>query len=137
MRNPVAAIWVFGLVVALLVYQLGPNHLIATIAAVAAEALRVLERWSYDLSRISAEFVRAAAVGLYVVFVALSLLVIRNGGRARAALILVSGLFYLLVWRNEFDVSEGRWLGGFLLTGIAALIMTHRLTGFARTVRRP
>ncbi len=134
MRNPVAAIWVLGAVVALLAYEFGSTHFLAAVAAFTGQALDQLQRWSFELSRSAGEFVRAAAIGLYVVFVALSLLVLRQGGRAKAALILVSGLFYLLVWSTDFDVSSNRWFAGFVLTGIAALVMTRRLVGPGRRI---
>lgn len=127
MRNPVVAIWVLGIVVALVAYQFGPNHLLATLADIIWRSTGLLEQWIFDLSHSAAEFVRAAAIGLYVVFVALSLLVIRQGGRAKGVLILVSLIFYLLVWSSEF--SNARGFAAFVLSGVGALVMTRRLTG--------
>ena len=131
-RNHVAAIWMLGLVVALLAFELGSNHFLATLAAISNQAFALIEQWTYDLSRSAAEFVRAAAIGLYVVFVALSLLVLRQGGRARTALVVVSLVFYFLVGGTDFDASNSRWFSAFILAGIAALIMTARLTGPTR-----
>lgn len=134
MRNPVAAIWVVGAVVTLLAYQLGPNHLLATLAALTGHTLDALEQWVYDMSRSAAEFVRAAAIGLYVVFAALSILVIRQGGHAKSALIVVSLVFYLLVWSDAFELSNSRGFAACALAGIGALVMTRRLAGPGRNI---
>lgn len=128
MRNQVALIWVLGAIVTLIAYQLGPNHVLAAIIDFLAETWRQLERWLYDLSHASLELVRAGAIGLYVVFIALCILVLRAGGRARTALVVISGLFFLLVWGGDFSVSNDRWFTAFALVGVGAAIMTRRLS---------
>lgn len=128
MRNQLVLIWVLGAIVTLVAYQLGPNHLLATIIDALAISWTQLERWLYDLSHASLELVRAAAIGLYVVFAALSILVLRAGGRARTALIVISGLFFLLVWGGDFTVSNDRWFAAFVLVAVGASLMTKRLS---------
>jgi hypothetical protein len=73
--------------------------------------------------------VRAAAIGLYFVFVVLGVLVSRRGGRSRAALIAVSLVFFGLVWHSAGDGFgvHTRWMAALLLTALAALSMTRRL----------
>ena len=127
MRNPVALIWILGAVVAFLAYQIGPTHLLASLSDTLAVAFAQLERWTWQLSRTAADVVRAGAVGLYVVFVALCILVLRQGGKAWGALVLISALFYLLVWSSDYDVSNHRWFLGFAVVLIGALVMTGRI----------
>jgi hypothetical protein len=129
MRYQVAAIWILGAVVALVAYQVGPTHLLSSLYDAVAIALAQLERWTWQLSRTAADFVRAGAVGLYAVFLALSVLVLRQGGKAWGALLLISILFYLLVWSGDDDVSNHRWFLGFAVALIGALVMTGRLSG--------
>jgi hypothetical protein len=129
MRNPVVLIWIAGAVVALLAYQIGPTHLLASLSAAVSQAIVQLERWTWELSRTAADFVRAGAVGLYVVFVALCALVLRQGGKAWGALLVISALFYLLVWSSDYDVSNHRWFIAFAVALIGALVMTGRLNG--------
>jgi hypothetical protein len=129
MRNPVALIWILGLVVAVVAYQIGPTHFLATLFDTLSQALAQLERWTWELSRTAADFVRAGAVGLYVVFVALCIVVLRQGGKAWGALVLISGMFYLLVWSSDYDVSNHRWFLGFAVALVGALVMTGRITG--------
>ena len=127
MRNPVALIWIAGAVVALVAYQIGPNHLLATLSDALSQAFAQLERWTWQLSRTATDFVRAGAVGLFAVFVALGILVLRQGGKAWGALLLISLLFYLLIWSSDDDVSNHRWFLGFAVALIGALVMTGRL----------
>lgn len=134
MRNQVALIWILGAIVTLVAYQLGPNHFLASVIDVLSTAWDQIERWLTELSHASLELVRAAAIGLYVVFVALSILVVRAGGRARTALVAISSLFFLLVWGGDFSVSNDRWFAAFVLVGIGATIMTRRLSLGPRTV---
>lgn len=137
MRNQVALIWVTGAVVTLLAYQLGPNHVLASVIDFLGSTWNQVERWLYDLSHASLELVRAAAIGLYVVFAALSILVVRAGGRARTALVVISGLFFLLVWGGDFTVSNDRWFTAFVLVAVGATIMTRRLSAGPRSVTPP
>eukprot|EP01037_Dinobryon_pediforme_P006657 gene6657-6727_t len=137
MRNQVAAIWIVGIVVALVAYQIGPNHLLANVSAALSDVLFQIERWSFELSRTAADFVRAAAVGLYVVFVALSIVVLRQGGKAWGALVAISVLFYLLVWSSDYDVSNHRWFLGFAVVLIGSLVMTGRLSKRSLPRRNP
>lgn len=127
-RNPVAAVWAFGLVVAVLAYVLGPYNLLTAITATIREAAAWMERLSFELFRTAAGFIRAAAIGLYAVFVVLALMVLRQGGQAKTALVVVTGLFYLLVWTGEYDIGHERWFLAFGLCAISALVMTRKLS---------
>jgi hypothetical protein len=123
-RNPVAAVWLGGALLTLLLYLARPGALIAMVLDAAAQletfwdvALQWLALTSFDL-------LRAIALGLLAVFVALTSLAIRRGRRGRGALIAVPVLFLLLVWHAE---GTHRWAEALLLAGVGALVMTRRV----------
>ena len=70
--------------------------------------------------------VRALAVGLFVTFVALAVLTIRQGGKGKAALVLVSSVFLVLL-HDGANASNGHWAAAFVLAAIGALVMTGRV----------
>lgn len=120
--------WGLGLALAVLVYVLGPRdflfHLIDTIH---------VTFWRFgemvaDLSAAALDGVRALAIGLYLTFVVLALAVIRRGGRARAALVVVTVLFMILVANNDLPTeSNGRWAAALALSAVGSMVMTGRL----------
>ena len=129
-RNAIAAIWVGGLVLAMVVYLVGPDRfvfgafdLFRDIGLRLQEALRNISIAAFDL-------VRALAIGLYFVFLALAVLAIRRGGRGAGALIAVSLVFFGLIWQSSGDGfgAHTRWMTALLLSAVAALAMTRRLS---------
>jgi len=69
---------------------------------------------------------RAAAIALYAVFVALSLLGIRRGLRVGGMLVGVSIVFLLLVRTDWYDPAT-KWLAAALVAAVAAAVITRRL----------
>jgi hypothetical protein len=129
-RNTIAVIWAAGIVLALIVYVTGPDRFVFA-------TLDVIERawWSVQVALLNFsiaafDLVRALAIGLYFVFAALAVLTIRRGGHGRGALIAVSLVFFCLVWRSagEGFGAHTRWMTALLLTAVAALSMTRRLS---------
>ena len=81
-----------------------------------------------DLSSMALDVVRALAIGLYATFVVLAFAVLRRGGRARAALIVVTLLFLVLVAHDDMVTeSNGRWMAALALSAVGAIVMTTRL----------
>jgi hypothetical protein len=129
-RTTIAAIWIAGIVLALLVYVTGPERFVFAAAEFvqrawwsAQEALRNLSIAAFDL-------VRALAIGLYFVFLALGVLAVSRGGRGLVALVVVSLLFFALAWQ-DYGTGFGsrmRWGAALMLVGVGALSMTRRLT---------
>ena len=81
-----------------------------------------------DLSLVARDLVRALAIGLYGTFVVLSLMVIRRGGPAKAALFWVTILFLLMIGPGDMpSESNARWAFALALAGVGSLMMTNRL----------
>ena len=133
-RNPVLVAWAAGLLLAATVYVVGPEHLVFRIL----DNLHYAGWWLGEvvarLGGVTAEAVRALAIGIYVTFVALGAAVEQRGGHAKGALFWVSVGFWLLAGGViGFDEGYGRWAMALVLVIIAALSMTARL----RQVRSP
>ena len=132
-RNPIAAVWAVGVLAALIAYAVGPDHLLSTIIISTDRALFILGDALRSLSARAVGAMHAVAVGLFVTFVGLCLLAIRNGQRGRAALVAVSAVFVWLVWSGGEATSNGRWLSAFVLAAAGTLVMTGRLHGNGRS----
>ena len=124
-RDPILVAWGIGLLLAVLVYVVGPDRFLFRLV----DNLHVLgwrlAEFVDDLSVVALDLVRALAIGLYATFVALALAVARRGGPSRGALVLVSLLF--LVLASGADVSNVRWTAALALCAVAAAVMTGRL----------
>ena len=123
-RRTIALIWLAGLLVAALAYAADPNALVNAALDLVAAGIAAVERVVSALSVFSAAMVRALAVGLFVTFIGLSLLAIRQGRKGWAALVGVSVGFMLLV---HGGASNENWVTAFALAAIAALVMTGRV----------
>jgi len=128
--DAVALVWIGGALLAALAYAVGPEHFLATVLAAVSHAGWYLEQWARNLTATAFDVLRAAAIGLYGTFAALSVIAISRGGRGRFALIVVTAVFLLLVWGAWGDAPaiNTRWLAALVLTAAAALSATRRLT---------
>ena len=125
-RDPVFIAWAVGLGLAALLYLVGPDQfLFRVIDAMHVFAWRIGEALA-DLSAAALDVVRALAIGLFVTFVGLALAVARRGGRARAALIVLCVLFWILV-ADASPGDQSRWIAALILSGAGAAVMTGRL----------
>ena len=127
-RNPIVVAWVAGLVLAAAVYIVGPERLVFRLI----DNLHLLAWWIEEglaqLGGVTAEAVRALAIGLYVTFAALALAVQQRGGSARSALFWVSVLFWLLAAGViGAEDGQGRWVMALALVAVASIAMTARL----------
>jgi hypothetical protein len=129
-RNPVAAIWVLGLLLAVILYVTGPEDVLRTVLDALGRVADFIDRAIADLIAQSYTAIRALAIALFVVFVALAVLAAQRGLRSRTALIIVPFFFLALVWPATYGerVSANRWFGAFVLAGVGAMVMTRRLT---------
>jgi hypothetical protein len=127
--DPIALVWIGGIVLAVLAFVMGPTHLVS-------EALDALQRaaWYVDdlvrsLGDITINLERAVAIGLYGTFLGLSLLALHRGAPALGGLIVVSIVFLLLVWGAEGPGAGAnlRWAAALVLAALAALSITRRL----------
>jgi hypothetical protein len=125
-RNTVMLIWVGGILVALIAYLADPGALINSALDLLAAGIAALQRFVANLSALGSEIIRALAVGLFVTFVAMAVLAIRQGGKGRMALFTVSSMFVLLL-REGSAASNERWVAAFALAATGALVMTARV----------
>ena len=131
-RDPVSLIWLVGLVLAVLFYLLDPTLLAGRLGEGLTWLSSRVDLVFAQLTFAAADAVRAAALAFYAVFCILALLVIGRGGRGRAALVLVSIAFVLLVGWDDTAPGERRWGEALLLAGVGALVMTRRVRGGVR-----
>lgn len=129
-RNTITAIWAAGIVLALFVYLTGPDRFVYAAFDFLQRTWWALQDTLRNISIAAFDLVRALAIGLYFVFVALAVLAIRRDGRGVAALVAVTLVFLLLVWNwsgNGFG-AHTRWMAALLISTVGALTMTRRLT---------
>jgi uncharacterized membrane protein YjdF len=125
-RDPVLIAWVIGLALAGLVFVVGPDQFLFRLSdTMHVLAWRIVEAFE-ELSATALDAVRALSIGLYVTFMALSFAVLRRGGRARAAMVVVTLLYCLLVGAAA-PGDQVRWLAALVLSGAGAAVMTGRL----------
>ena len=125
-RDPVVVAWVVGLGLAALVFLVGPDQFLFRLADVVHVALWRLAEALAQLSATALDAVRALSIGLFVTFLGLAFAVIRRGGRAKAAVVIVGILFMILIG----DASPGdqtRWIAALVLSATGAAVMTGRL----------
>ena len=127
--DPVALVWIAGVGLAVLAYAVGPAHLVSGVLDAVQRAGAAISEAIHHLSDAAFDAMRAAAIGLLGVFVALTLLVIRRQGHGRGGLIMVPAAFLLLVWGADGDspVETTRWMLALLLAAVGAVTATNRL----------
>jgi hypothetical protein len=122
-------IWIGGLILAAALYVTGPDRFFEA-------CLELFERIEdsfhiivYQLGVRTFHVVRALAIAIYIVFLVLGLLAAQRGMRAWGAIIVVSAVFVVLVWRpyGMDALPSGRWLSALVIALVGAAIMTHRL----------
>lgn len=125
-RNTIALIWFGGILLAILLYVAGPGHFIGvTLAALdrvewaVANAVGFLSIQSFDL-------VRAVAITLFVVFLALGGIASQRGMGRRSGLVGISVLFVVLIVIGGYK-SRFCWFAALLVAGAGAVSMTQRL----------
>ena len=133
----ITVIWLAGLVLAVLAYVVGPDRFMDTVWTVLWDFQATLTRLAASFATVSFDLVRAAAIGLFIVFVLLCLIAIRRGLRGWMALILVSFTYLSTVGSSSYEESRGGWFMGFLLALGGATAMTTRLMRAERAPARP
>ena len=136
-RNGILLIWGFGALLALLLIFAGPNPV--------EQAVReAIDRTELTLDRLGGptiEVVRAIAVALFCVFLALCVVALRRGQAALGFAIVVSIVFLLLAGYDfawVLYLRRPHWVLALLVALFASLSMTRRLmSGAPLPVRRP
>lgn len=122
-------IWIGGLVLAVALYVVGPDRFIDACLDLFGSIDAALHNLALMLGTQAYAVVRALALALYVVFAVLTFLAARRGHRGTGALVVVSIVFLVLVWRPyaAYPAPLGRWLIALALVVIGAVMMTQRL----------
>lgn len=139
-RNTIGLIWLAGIVFTLILYRVGPENVVQSFGDVLLRVQDGLQELLGMLAVNTYQLMRAFAIGLFPVFVALCLMAMRRGLRARRALIVVSVLFVAMLYGPVLDgdrISSNRWMAAFLLVSIGSAVMTQRLTARQAVVAQP
>src|SRR5579871_5042306 len=126
-RRLLAAIWLGGIVLMVVLYMVGPQHFIQACEAFFRQFWWYIGNFIDMLMDRAFDAVRAAAIALYAVFVVLALLAGQRGLRSGSALFVVTVLFFVLVGTRWYDQGT-KWFTAAVLAGVGALVMTNRLT---------
>ncbi len=122
----IGLVWGVGLVVAVLVYAIGPDQFLQTLFIDADRAAEAVQDALQSLGARVYDLVRAASIACFAVFFGLSVVAAGRGLPARWLLVVVTLLFIVLVW-NEGPEAVGHWLLAFVLAAAGAASMTRRL----------
>jgi hypothetical protein len=125
-RRTIGAIWVGGILLMVALYLIGPQHFIRACEEFFGQFWSFIGQLIDVLMQRAFDAVRAAAIGLYVVFVVLALLAGHRGIRSGGALFVVTVLFALLLGTGWYSSTTG-WFSAALVACIGALVMTGRL----------
>ncbi len=127
--DPVALVWIAGAALAVAAYAIGPDRLVSGAFDVFNQASWYVDHLVHNLTTSVMQALRAVAIGLFGVFVGLSLLAMRRHGRGAGELIGVAIAFLLLVWGADGGgpVANARWALALLVAALSALGVTRRL----------
>ena len=129
-RESILMIWAGGFVLAVALYLIGPDRffdacldLIDQIDGAFRTLVATLGVQAYGV-------LRALAIAVYVVFAVLAVLASQRGHRGFGALVVVSVVFLMLVWRpyDAYPAPISRWIAALILAVAGAVAMTKRLT---------
>jgi hypothetical protein len=130
-------IWVGGLVLAVALYVIGPDEFLDACLRLIDSIDQLSRHLGLALGALSYGVIRALAIAIYAVFAVLALLSSQRGRHGFWALVVVTCVFLMLVWRpyGEGFTPISRWLGALLVVVAGASVMTQRL--MIRDYRRP
>jgi hypothetical protein len=128
-RESILMIWVGGFVLAVALYLIGPDRffdacleLIDGIDTAFRTLVAALGAKTYGV-------IRAFAIAIYVVFAVLAFLASQRGQRGIGALVVVTAVLLVLVWRpyDLYPAPISRWVAALVLVVVGAVVMTQRL----------
>jgi hypothetical protein len=125
-RRTIASIWFGGVVLMVVLYIGGPQHVIELCQVYFAQFWSFIGDLIDALTQRAFDVVRAAAIALYVVFVVLALLAGHRGLRSGAALFVITLVFLMLVGTHWYAPGT-KWFSAAVLAGVGAGMMTSRL----------
>jgi hypothetical protein len=128
-RQNILMIWIGGFVLAVALYVVGPDRFLDACLDLLNGIDDAFRNLAARLGAQAYGVVRAVAIALYVVFAVLAFLAAQRGHRAVGALVVVTFLFLVLVWRPYAGLPAplSRWFVALALVVIGAAVMTQRL----------
>jgi hypothetical protein len=122
-------IWIGGFVLAAALYVVGPDRFLDSLLDMFNAIDTAFHNLALMLGAQAYGVVRALAIALYVVFAVLAFLAAQRGHRAVGALVVVTIVFLVLVWRPDAGLAAplSRWVVALALVVVAAVVMTQRL----------
>jgi len=128
-RQTVGIIWIGGLVLALVLYLIGPDSFVTACLDLLAALDDAFHAFLSFLGTQAFNVVRAAAIAIFIVFLVLAFLAASKGLRAGWALVIVPITFLMLVWgpTSTMTGSISRWFAALVLVIIGGGVMTQRL----------
>ncbi len=128
-RQTIGIIWIGGLVLALVLYLIGPDSFVTACLDFLAALDDAFHAFLSFLGTQAFNVVRAAAIAIFMVFLVLAFMAASKGLRAGWALIIVPVTFLMLVWgpSSAMTGSISRWFAALLLVIIGGGVMTQRL----------
>jgi hypothetical protein len=138
-RENILMIWAGGFALAVALYLIGPDrffdaclNVIDGIDAAFRTLVEALGAKTYGV-------VRAFAIAIYVVFAVLAFMASQRGRRGIGALVVVTAVLLVLVWRpyDLYPAPISRWIAALVLVVVGALVMTQRLTAMPSSRNGP
>jgi hypothetical protein len=128
-RDQILMIWIGGVVLAVALYLIGPDRFFDTFFDAIDSIDVAFRNLLAELGVKTYGIVRALAIAIYVVFAVLAYLASQRGRHGFWALLVVSFVFMMLVWRpfGVYPAPLSRWMAALVLVVVAAVIMTQRL----------
>ena len=128
-RDHILMIWIGGLVLAVLLYLIGPDRFFDALWDITDTIDAAARNLVIQLGVRTYAVVRALAIAVYIVFAVLAVLASQRGHRGMWALTVVTIACAVLIWRpfGIYPAPLSRWLTALILVAIAAVVMTRRL----------
>lgn len=122
-------IWAGGLVLAVALYVIGPDRFFDACLNLIDGIDAAFRALVTALGAQTRGVIRALAIAIYVVFAVLAFMASQRGHRGIGALVVVSAVFLILVWRpyDYYPAPISRWLAALVLVVTGAVVMTQRL----------
>ncbi len=139
-RKTLLLIWGLGLLLAIVLDAIGPEHFLTGLLNGVAALQQTLTDTLINLTASVAHWIRAFAIALFVVFIVLGSVAWQRGRQSASTLVIATLIFLALAYDAAgawmFDPNT-RWLLAFLLALGGAVAMTRKLQGPAPSRPRP
>lgn len=129
-RQSILMIWIGGLALAVALYLIGPDRFFDACLDFIDGIDATLRNLVLTLGAQTYGVIRALAIAIYVVFAVLAFMASNRGHRGIGALVVVTAVFLIFVWRpyDLYPAPISRWIAALVLALVGAMVMTQRLT---------